>query len=126
MTLLATFAGVAVLLAAIGLYGVVSYSVRQQTREIGIRVALGATPGRVRRLVLGDAAMVLGAGAVAGLAGALLSTRLLSSQLFGISPTDPVSLAGACVLLIGVGLCAAYVPARWATKIDPARALREE
>jgi len=124
--LLSAFGVVALMLAAIGLYGVMSSAVRQQTREIGIRVALGATPGRVRRLVLGDAAMVLGAGALAGLAGALLSTRLLASQLFGISPTDPVSLAGACVLLIGVGLCAAYVPARWATKIDPARALRQE
>ena len=124
--LLSAFGVVALMLAAIGLYGVMSSAVRQQTREIGIRVALGATPGRVRRLVLGDAAMVLGGGALAGLAGALLSTRLLASQLFGISPTDPVSLAGACVLLIGVGLCAAYVPARWATKIDPARAVRDE
>ncbi|HET7373791.1 MAG TPA: ABC transporter permease [Gemmatimonadaceae bacterium] len=124
--LLSAFGVVSLMLAAIGLYAVMSSAVRQQTREIGIRVALGATPGRVRRLVLGDAAMVLGAGALAGLAGSLVSTRLLASQLFGISPTDPASLAGACVLLIGVGLGAAYVPARWATKIDPARALREE
>jgi predicted permease len=124
--LLSAFAVVALLLAAIGLYGVMSSAVRQQTREIGIRVALGATPGRVRRLVLGDAGAVLGAGAVVGLGAALLSTRLLSSQLFGVSPTDPVSLAGACAVLLAVGLCAAYVPARWATKIDPARALRQE
>src|SRR5512146_2892993 len=124
--LLSAFGVVALMLAAIGLYGVMSSAVRQQTREIGIRVALGATPGRVRRLVLSDAAAVLGAGTVIGLGAALLSTRLLSSQLFGISPTDPVSLVSACAVLLAVGLCAAYVPARWATKIDPALALREE
>lgn len=124
--LLSAFGVVALMLAAIGLYGVMSSAVRQQTREIGIRVALGATPGRVRRLVLSDAAAVLGAGTVIGLGAALLSTRLLSSQLFGISPTDPVSLVSACAVLLAVGLCAAYVPARWATKIDPARALRQE
>ncbi|HTJ22814.1 MAG TPA: FtsX-like permease family protein, partial [Gemmatimonadaceae bacterium] len=124
--LLSAFGVVALMLAAIGLYGVMSSAVRQQTREIGIRVALGATPGRVRRLVLSDAAAVLGVGALIGLGVALLSTRLLSSQLFGISPTDPLSLAGACAVLLAVGLCAAYVPARWATKIDPARALRQD
>ncbi|HSQ32046.1 MAG TPA: ABC transporter permease [Gemmatimonadaceae bacterium] len=124
--LLSAFGVVALMLAAIGLYGVMSSAVRQQAREIGIRVALGATPGRVRRLVLRDAAAVLGAGALIGLGAALLSTRLLSSQLFGISPTDPMSLVGACAILLAVGLCAAYAPARWATKIDPARALRQE
>ncbi len=124
--LLSSFGAIALLLAAIGLYGVMSFAVRQQTREIGIRMALGATTGRVRRRVLGEALTVVGAGAVVGLVGALVSMRLLSTQLFGVSPSDPVSIAGACVVLLGVGLGAAYVPARYATKVDPASALREE
>ncbi len=122
--LLTGFALVALLLSAIGLYGVMSGAVRQQTRDIGVRVALGATPHDVRRLVLGDALAVIGAGAVAGLGVAMFASRFLASQLFGVTPLDPVSLAGAAALLVALGLIAAYLPARRATRIDPAQALR--
>jgi putative ABC transport system permease protein len=124
--LLSAFGIVALMLAAIGLYGVMSSLVRQRTREIGIRVALGATSGRVRRAVLSEAMVVVGAGSLAGLAATIASTRLLRAQLYGVSPLDPLSLASACALLIIVGLAAAYFPARYATRIDPARALRSD
>jgi ABC-type antimicrobial peptide transport system permease subunit len=103
-----------------------SSAVRQQTRDIGVRVALGATPSDVRRLVLDQAVRVIGAGALVGLVVALAATRLLSSQLFGISPTDPRSLVGSCVVLVAAGVMAAYVPARRAACIDPIDALRVE
>lgn len=124
--LLAAFGLVALLLAAIGLYGVMASVVRQQTRELGVRIALGATPGRLRRDVLARALRVLAVGAALGLVAALISARLYAALLFDVSPTDPISLAGACVLLIAVGLGAAYMPARWATRVDPAKALRAE
>ncbi|MGH7620232.1 MAG: ABC transporter permease [Gemmatimonadaceae bacterium] len=124
--LLSAFGIVALMLAAIGLYGVMSSAVRQQTREIGIRVALGATAGRVRGAVISEAMVVVGAGSLVGLVAAIASTRLLRTQLFGVSPIDPLSLATACALLIAVGLAAAYFPARYATRIDPARALRAD
>lgn len=124
--LLTGFSLVALLLSAIGLYGVVASTVRQQTRDIGVRVALGASPRDVRHLVLGDAIHVVGAGTVIGLAGALVAGRLLASQLFGVSPIDPISLAAATGTLIVIGICAAYEPARRATQIDPVQALRSE
>jgi putative ABC transport system permease protein len=124
--LLSSFSVVALLLAAIGLYGVMSSLVRQRTREIGVRIALGATARDVRTLVLGEALRVVALGAGIGLAGALLGTRLLSSLLFGVRPTDPAALLGSCALLVAIGVCAAYVPARHAGRIDPARALRAE
>ncbi len=123
---LAAFGFVALLLAAVGLYGVMAALVRQQTRELGVRIALGATPARLRRDVLARALGVVAVGAALGLLGALVAARLYGALLFDVSPTDPVSLAGACVLLIGVGLAAAYLPARRATRVDPARALRAE
>ena len=116
----------ALLLAAIGLYGVMAAAVREQTREIGVRMALGATPERVRREVLGRAVVVTSLGAVVGLAGALAGSRLLAALLFEVSPTDPVTLVGASLVLVAVGLGAAYLPARRATKIDPVQALRVE
>jgi ABC-type antimicrobial peptide transport system permease subunit len=100
--------------------------VRDQTREIGVRIALGATASRVRRDVLGRATVVVGIGAAVGLAVALATSRLLTAVLFEVSPTDPLSLGGACVVLLGVGAIAAYLPARRATRIDPAVALRAE
>jgi putative ABC transport system permease protein len=124
--LMTSFGVVALLLAAIGLYGVMASLVRDQTREIGIRIALGASIGRVRGEVLVRAGIVIGAGALAGLAGALATSRVLSSLLFQVSPSDPVSLGGACLVLLLVGGLAAYVPARRATRIDPVQALRAE
>ncbi|MBI4500690.1 MAG: ABC transporter permease [Gemmatimonadetes bacterium] len=123
---LSGFGAVALLLAAIGLFGVMASSIRERTREMGVRAALGATPGRLRQDVLGQAMIVLGLGAIVGLAIALATSRLLASLLFEVSPTDPVALLGACIVLLGVGLLAAYVPARRATKIDPAVVLRAE
>jgi len=126
-TMLMTIFGlVALLLAAIGLYGVMASLVRDQTREIGIRIALGASVGRVRTDVLRGAGVVVGVGAIVGLAGALATSRLLLALLFQVSPSDPVSLAGACLVLLLVGGIAAYMPARRATRIDPVQALRAE
>ena len=121
-----SFGLVALLLAAIGLYGVMASLVRDQTREIGIRIALGASIGHVRAEVLGRAGIVIGVGAIAGLAGALATSRVLSALLFQVSPSDPVSLGGAWLVLLLVGGLAAYVPARRATRIDPVQALRAE
>jgi putative ABC transport system permease protein len=115
---------VALLLAAIGLFGVMVSLVHDQTREFGIRIALGATPGRVRRQVLAQASVVVGTGLIVGLVAALISSRLMASLLFQISPTDPAALLGASVLLFAVAGVAAYLPARRATAIDPAEALR--
>lgn len=124
--LLAGFSLVALLLFAIGLYGVMSTAVRQQTRDIGVRIALGATARDVYRLVLGEAAGVVGAGAAIGLVGAALGGRLLAAQLFDVSPLDPLSLGGAAVLLLVIGIAAAVLPARRATRVDPVNALRSE
>jgi ABC-type antimicrobial peptide transport system permease subunit len=124
--LLSGFGLVALMLAALGLYGVMASTVREETREIGVRMALGATPALVRRDVLRRALRVVGIGALIGLAGALVGARLLTSLLFQVSPADPLALLAACALLLTVALLAAYLPARRATKIDPARALRAE
>ncbi len=124
--LLSAFAFAAVLLAAIGLYGIMASAVSQQTRELGVRLALGATPDRLRAMILRQALTVAAAGALAGLLAALAGSRLLTTMLFEVSPTDPVALLGACGLLLAVALVAAYVPARRATKVDPMVALRYE
>ena len=122
--LLGGFALVSMLLAAIGLYGVMAQAVRGSTRELGVRAALGASPERLRREVLGQALTVAVAGAAAGLVAALASARLLSALLFEVAPTDPLSLLGAAAALLLVALVAAYIPAHRATKIDPLEALR--
>ena len=124
--LLSGFSLVALLLSAIGLYGVMTASVRRQTREIGVRMALGAMPGAIRRLVLSQMAGFVGVGVVAGLAGALATSRVLRSMLFQVSPIDPRTLASVCVLLLGVATLAGYFPARRASRIDPVEALRTE
>jgi putative ABC transport system permease protein len=124
--LLSLFACAAVILAAIGLYGIMASAVSQQTRELGVRMALGATPGVVRRMVLGRAFVVSASGVAVGLLGALAGSRMLISLLFEVSPFDPVTLIVVSLLLLAVTLFAAYIPARRATKIDPARALRAE
>jgi putative ABC transport system permease protein len=124
--LLSMFGLVALALAAIGLYGVMASAVREQTREIGVRMALGATPSRVRADVLRRALLVCLGGAVVGIGLALAASRVIASLLFEVSPTDPVALIGACVLLLTVAAIAAYVPASLASRVDPARALQAD
>jgi len=124
--LLSAFAFAAVLLAAIGLYGIMASAVSHQTRELGVHLALGATPDRLRAMILRQALTVAGAGALTGLLGALAGSRLITSMLFEVTPTDPVALLGACGLLLAVALLAAYIPARRATRVDPMVALRYE
>jgi putative ABC transport system permease protein len=118
------FAAIAVVLAAVGVYGVISYAVSQRTQEIGVRVALGAQKSDVLRLIVSQGAMLGGVGIVIGLAGALLVTKFLRSMLFGVSPFDPMSFVGVSLLLAGIALVASYVPARRAAKVDPVEALR--
>ena len=124
--LMSAFGVVALLLSGLGLYGVMASAVRRQTRDIGVRMALGATARDVRRLVIGEVIGVVGGGALLGIAGALVMGQLLRSQLFGVSALDPASLVAASVLLLVSGLCASYVPARRAVRIDPMEALRAE
>jgi putative ABC transport system permease protein len=126
LDLLGAFAVAALLLAAVGTYGVISYSVAQRVREIGIRLALGARQTSVLRLVLGQTLRFVLLGIGLGLAGAYVLTRSLSSILFGVPPTDPLAFGGAALLLIMISLAAAYWPARRATRIDPTCALRAE
>ncbi len=124
--LLGTFAGLALLLTMIGIYGVVSYSVRQRTGEIGIRVALGADRGRVVGMVIRQGMAPVAVGLAGGLAGALALTRLMGGLLYGVSPTDPLTLAIVAAVLSAVALLATYLPARRAARADPVIALRGE
>ena len=124
--LLTIFAGVALLLTSVGLFGVISYSVAQRTREIGIRVALGASPGDTMKLVLGEGMKLTLAGVALGVAGSLAATQFLSSFLFGVTARDPVSFLSVILLLTGVTLVATYLPARRAMRVDPMIALRYE
>jgi len=126
LVLLLVFAGIAVLLATIGVYGVVSYSASQRTQEIGIRVALGARAGDVSRLVLREGLLMGGLGVAVGLAAAVASTRVLRSLLFEVTPTDPTTLGAVACLLLAVAIAATLLRARRATKVDPMVALRYE
>lgn len=117
---------IAGLLAALGLYGVVAYSVAQRTREFGIRGALGADRGRLVRQVLGEGMALSGAGAAIGMVLAVAATRVLASFLFGVSPIDPAAFAAVLLLLAVITLGASYLPARRATRVDPMEALRHE
>lgn len=120
------FGLVALILACIGIYGIMAYTVSRRTNEIGIRLALGAEPGCVLRMVLGAAWWLTVAGILAGLAGALGTGRLIASMLYGLKPYDPSTLIGASILLMFVALAASWIPARRAARIDPMRALRNE
>jgi putative ABC transport system permease protein len=126
MLLLAGFGVLALVLASVGIYGVVSYAVAQRSREFGIRLALGAQPGRMFGMVLGQGTRVAGLGIVLGLAAAGAVTRVMTSLLFGVEPVDPLSFVGVPLLLMGVALLACYLPARRATRVDPMVALRYE
>jgi predicted permease len=126
MLLLGVFAGLAVVLAAVGIYGVMSNLVAQRTHEIGVRMALGAVPREVLGLVLGRGMLLAGAGALIGLVGALGLTRLLTSQLYGFRPNDPLTMGAVTALLLTVAFLACVIPARRATRVDPLVALRSE
>jgi len=124
--LLGTFGAIALVLAGIGIYGVISYSVAQRTREMGIRAALGASERNLLRLVLDRGALLTGIGLALGLGGALALTRLMASVLYAVGPRDPITIVSVAATLAGVALVASYVPARRATKVDPIVALRYE
>lgn len=126
MMLLGAFAAVALVMTAVGLYGLISFSVSQSTRELGIRVALGARAGDALRLVMGRGMMLTLAGLVLGLAAAWGLTRVMDGLLFGVGATDPVTFASVALLLAGVSALACYIPARRATKVDPIVALKSE
>jgi predicted lysophospholipase L1 biosynthesis ABC-type transport system permease subunit len=126
MWLLALFAMTATLIAIGGIYGLMAYAVTQRRREIGVRMALGAEPSDVLRLVLTRALHIIVAGVIVGLAGAAGVTRVLQRFLFGVTPTDPIAFTIVTFLLLAVGLMAAWLPARRASRIDPCAALRVE
>jgi ABC-type antimicrobial peptide transport system permease subunit len=125
-TLTGSFAGLATLLAAVGLYGVLAFNVARRTREIGIRMALGAGTGQVRMLIGREVGLMMLIGSAAGLGAAMASAKFIGTFLFGMTGTDPLIYIGAAVSLWIVALAAAYVPARRATRIDPMVALRYE
>jgi putative ABC transport system permease protein len=126
MMLLSAFAGLALVLAALGIYGVISYSVSQRTRELGIRIALGATHERVVRLVLSQGILLTSVGVAIGLVGAYWLTSLISALLFGVGTADPLTFGGVAALLLGVAWMASYLPARRAARVDPVIAMRAE
>jgi predicted permease len=126
LILVGVFAALALVLASIGIYGVISYSVQQRTREIGIRAALGASPGRVLGMVVGDGAKLAIVGIAIGTAGALVLTRFIRAFLYDVSPSDPLTFTVIALVLAAVAIIASYVPARRAMKVDPNTALRYE
>ena len=126
MALLVAFSSIAVVLSAIGLYGVIAYSVSQRTREIGVRMAMGADARSVRQLIVGDGLRLAALGVVLGISAAIASTRALAGLLYGVSPEDPASFIAIVVLVVGIAAVASYMPARRAMRIDPTEALRAD
>ena len=126
MLLLTIFGGIALLLAAIGIYGLMSYSVEQDTRDIGVRLALGAERGAILRMVVRRGMLLTSVGIAAGLVAALAASRLLTGMLYGVEPGDPATYATVATVLGGIALVASYLPARRATRVDPIVALRSE
>jgi putative ABC transport system permease protein len=126
MLLLVAFAGLAVFLSALGIYGVLAYDVSQRTREIGVRSAIGASRGQIATLILRQGLWKGGIGVVLGLIGAAFLSRSMTTLLYNVAPTDPMVYAAVSLVLIGVALLASYLPARRASRLDPLIALREE
>jgi putative ABC transport system permease protein len=126
LELLGIFAAVALLLAAIGIYGVMAYSFSQRTHEVGIRIALGAQRADILRMALSEGLQIIAIGLATGVAGAAIMTRLFRSMLFGVAPSDPITFVSAAAILAAVALAACYIPAQRATQVDPLTALREE
>lgn len=126
MLLLGVFGVVALTLAAVGIYGMMSFGVRRRTREIGIRIALGAKPGDVLSLVVGQGMRLAVLGLAAGVAAAFVATRVMRGLLYGVSAVDPITFAGITLLLASIALCASWIPARRALATDPTTALRAE
>lgn len=124
--LLAVFGGLALVLAMVGLYGAISYAVSQRTREIGIRVALGAAPALIMKFILARGLRLSLLGTVLGLAAAAGLARLMTSLLFGVSATDPATFGSVAIVLLGVAMAACYIPAKRAMRVDPLVALRHE
>jgi putative ABC transport system permease protein len=124
--LLSIFAGLAIVLAAMGIFGVAAYAVASRKAEIAVRIALGAEPGNVKRWISLQMLRRVALGCGIGIAGSLLSTSVLRKLLYGVSPTDPIVLTGTCGLLIAVALLATWIPARRAASIEPMQALRSE
>jgi len=125
-TLCGSLAALAVLLSCIGLYGLMAFNVARRTGEVGVRMALGAQRSDIARPILREALLLAGAGLAVGLPAALALTRLIKSQLYGVTPTDPLTLAAGAILLLAVALLAAWLPARRASRVDPMIALRAE
>jgi ABC-type antimicrobial peptide transport system permease subunit len=126
LLLMQAVGGLALLLATIGIYGVISYSVSQRQREFGVRIALGEAPNRLTRSVVLQGARLVGVSIVLGLAGALAATRLLAGLLYGVSPGDPLTFASVSLALTAVALAACYLPARRASRADPLSILRND
>jgi len=126
MVLLIIFASTALVLAAVGIYGVMSYAVSRRTHELGVRIALGASRREIVRLVVRQGMMLAAIGTLAGLVAAFGLTRLMTGLLYGVRPADPATLAAVSLLFAGIALLACYIPARRATRVDPVAALRCE
>jgi putative ABC transport system permease protein len=124
MLVIAAYAGLALTIAAVGLYGVLSYSVSRRQREMGIRLALGASTGAVRALVVREGGLLAVVGVVLGVAGAFAATRVLGTLLFGVTAKDPVTFVVAALVLVTIAVLASWIPARAATRVDPVEVLR--